>query len=270
MTARAGLAIVLGGARSGKTRFAEDVARASLALRARGQGAAPGEVVYLATARVPEGDDELRDRVERHRSGRPSAWTTLEPPSGLDALDALAARDRQGGLPACVVVDCATLWLAWELSRDFARYSAPQLATHLETGARQFTTTVRTLADAGVPVIVVSNETGSGVVPATPAGRTFRDALGRLNTDLSTVADLTILLVAGNPILLREARASGGDVGTESEFKSRFDSPFDSDMDARWGASAPLARIDPRGVAVKLRPASAPLSSSPPRSESRL
>lgn len=120
--------------------------------------------------------------------------------------DHARAFSREHARP-CVVVDCATLWLAGVLTQEFPRYSARQLMTHLETECRHFIREVTGLAGQGVPVVVVSNEAGSGVVPANAAGRHFRDALGVLNRGLSEASAVTVLLMAGNPLCLKGAEA---------------------------------------------------------------
>ncbi len=166
------LIFVTGGARSGKSRFAEDMA---LAL-------SPGERTYLATAQPL--DDEMRERVERHRRGRDEGWLTIEEP--LDA--ALAVRKAKAPL---ILLDCLSLLVSNLLLAG--REEAETLAA------------VDDLLDAGRGkiLIVVSNEVGSGVVPAYPLGRVYRDLLGRANQRVAARADEAYLLVAGLPLRLR-------------------------------------------------------------------
>jgi adenosylcobinamide kinase/adenosylcobinamide-phosphate guanylyltransferase len=172
--------LLLGGARSGKSAAAE-------ALLA-------GEpcVVYVATAHDRGDDPEWAARVAAHRARRPAAWQTVE-------TTALEPMLRQPG-PA-LLVDCLTLWLtavldevqAWERWDDAAREAVDARVEALRDAWR----------GAQRRVVAVSNEVGSGVVPATPAGRLFRDELGRLNAVLAAQSDDVRLLVAGIAVPLR-------------------------------------------------------------------
>lgn len=169
------LTLVLGGARSGKSRHAEALARATGLPR-----------LYVATAEPF--DDEMRERIDRHRADRAGdGWQTVEAP--LDLAEALRAARATGGV---TLVDCATLWLSNLLlaERDVAAAQAELLAT---------------LAVSGGPVVIVSNEVGFGIVPETPLGRRFRDAQGRLNAALAAAADRVTLVVAGLPLDLKPA-----------------------------------------------------------------
>ncbi len=161
--------LVLGGARSGKSRYAEDLLP-------------PDEPVrYVATARRDTHDAEWSARIDAHRARRPEAWITVET-SDLTTLM------RAGGGP--LLVDDLATWLtgvlddagAWEQPVDIS----PQLDDLVE-GVRQ----------ASGTVVLVSAEVGLGVVPATRAGRLFRDELGTLNAALAQVCDEVVLLIAG-------------------------------------------------------------------------
>ena len=164
--------LVLGGARSGKSRYA-------LALA---ETAAP-ERVMIATAQAF--DDEMAGRIARHKAERGAGWTTREAP--LELAAALAEEARPGRV---AVVDCLTLWLSNLLlaERDLEAATA-ELAE---------------LALSG-PVIFVSNEVGQGIVPQTPLGRAFRDAQGRANQALAAVCDAVVVVTAGVPRLLKPA-----------------------------------------------------------------
>lgn len=169
--------IVLGGARSGKSEFAESLADFFRK-----------PTTYIATAQAL--DTEMQDRVARHKSRRDAAWTTVEAP--LDVASALraAAADR------VVLLDCATLWLSNQM-----------LAGHDVDAACD--ALIAALDDCPAGVIVVSNEVGFGLVPETPLGRRFRDAQGRLNQRLAAGADLVVLVVAGLPLVVKGALPDG-------------------------------------------------------------
>lgn len=162
--------LVLGGARSGKSREAERLL------------AADAEVLYVATARARPDDAEWAARVAAHRARRPAGWTTVET---RDVAGVLRAADRP------VLVDCLSLWLADALERGECD----------ELDAR-FEDLLAAWQAVRVPVVAVSNEVGSGVVPATASGRAFRDELGRLNARVAAASERTLLVVAGKVLAL--------------------------------------------------------------------
>jgi adenosylcobinamide kinase/adenosylcobinamide-phosphate guanylyltransferase len=168
-----GLAVLLGGARSGKS---------ALALRRAEASGAP--VVFVATGEAR--DEEMEDRIARHRVERDPAWATVEAP--LDLAGALAA------LPpgACAIVDCLSLWVANLLQGGLGE---DELVERGEAAAA--------LA-AGRPgaTIAVSNEVGMGVVPEFELGRRYRDALGRVNAAWAARAEEALLVVAGRTLAL--------------------------------------------------------------------
>jgi adenosylcobinamide kinase/adenosylcobinamide-phosphate guanylyltransferase len=174
--------LVLGGARSGKSTHAEKLVTASL------HGAPPQQAVYLATAQA--GDLEMATRIVAHRARRGTNWTTIEEPLKLDEALASAAAHGQP-----VLVDCLTLWLSNVM---LGGGDVDEAADDL----------VRALQGLAVPVVLVSNEVGLGVVPDTPLGRSFRDAQGRLNMRMAERADRVILLTAGLPLTLKDRPAS--------------------------------------------------------------
>jgi adenosylcobinamide kinase/adenosylcobinamide-phosphate guanylyltransferase len=170
--------LILGGARSGKTNHAITLA-ASLAAAQR------LPVVYVATAQAL--DDEMRNRIARHRAERPQSWQTIEAPTDL------AARLRAQP-PAILLVDCLTLWLSNVLLLDFdeAQPDAPAPRWDVERSA-----VLGWLADYRGAALFVSNEVGSGIVPASALARRFQDEQGRLNQQLAAVCDAVTLVVAG-------------------------------------------------------------------------
>ena len=172
---------VLGGARSGKSRYAQ--ARAA-------EAAGPGRpVAFLATA---EGrDPEMRERIRRHRQDRPSGWLTLEAPR-----EPARALEGLGPEAGAVLVDCLTLLI-----------SNLQLAAPGAGAEQAVLGEIRRLLAAAraaaVPVIMVSNEVGQGVVPASPLGRAFRDIAGRAHQLVAAEADEVVFLTAGLPQRLK-------------------------------------------------------------------
>ncbi|MBS0532249.1 MAG: bifunctional adenosylcobinamide kinase/adenosylcobinamide-phosphate guanylyltransferase [Proteobacteria bacterium] len=164
--------LVLGGARSGKSAFAETLVGDS--------GLAP---IYLATADA--GDDEMKARIAQHRKRRGNGWHTVEEPLAL--IDVLTRESRTGH---AVLVDCLTLWLSnlMHAERD------------PEVEARRLT---RFLGVAQHPIVFVSNEVGMGLVPETPLGRAFRDAQGRLNQIVAAAVPNVVFVAAGLPLWLK-------------------------------------------------------------------
>ncbi len=172
--------VVLGGARSGKTQYAQD--------RATQLG---GRVIYVATATAD--DDEMRERIGRHRAARPATWQTLERAIQLgEAMRQLVCD--------VVIVDCVTLWLSNVLLAlsDAVTTEQAEAHAHAESSA---------LLDAwrvsDYTLILVSNEVGLGLVPPYPLGRIYRDLLGRVNQQLAQAADEVIFMVAGLPMRLK-------------------------------------------------------------------
>ncbi len=176
------LVLVLGGARAGKSAFAE------------GLGASGKQVLFVATAEAR--DSEMARRIQGHRARRPPQWETLEEP--VDLAGALAAR-AQGY--DTILIDCLTLWVSNRMLRqpppgesgDDPAGAAKRLLGIYERGRARW--------------IVVSNEVGLGVVPPTELGRAYRDALGRVNQLFARRADKVYLLVAGLALELKGAGA---------------------------------------------------------------
>ena len=166
-----GLTLVLGGAASGKSEFAEGLVTATGRSR-----------VYLATAQAY--DDEMRAKLARHREARGPGWNTIEEP--LETGRALATISGD----TAVLLDCATMWLSNHLmaGNDLAEAEAGLMAG---------------LALCAAPVVIVSNEVGASVVPENALARRFREAQGRLNQKLATKAGLVVNVIAGLPQALK-------------------------------------------------------------------
>ena len=196
---RSAVTLVLGGARSGKSRYAQQL------------GERAGTVVFVATARAgeyvgePDGhcsnDPEMREKIARHQAERPPAWSTVEEPLHLGA-----AIEQHGPGAELLLIDCLTFFAA----------------NLLETGspveiARQLDHLCRALAASPCAVVLVSNEVGSGVVPAYPSGRRYRDLLGELNQRVANLADEVVLMVAGLPLALKSSSSANAETESRKE-----------------------------------------------------
>lgn len=170
------LALILGGARSGKSRY-------GLGLAAR----CPAPRLFVATCEPR--DAEMEARIEAHQRQRGSDWTTREVPLELTAALG-AAQDGYG----VILVDCLTMWVSNLLLKEGAPRGSIQTA-----GERL----VEVLAQTATPTILISNEVGFGIVPDNPLAREFRDQAGWLHQRLAQVADLVVLVVAGVPVLIK-------------------------------------------------------------------
>ncbi|QRM28842.1 bifunctional adenosylcobinamide kinase/adenosylcobinamide-phosphate guanylyltransferase [Microvirga sp. VF16] len=166
--------LVLGGARSGKSRTALQLAESTSPDR-----------TYIATAQAF--DDEMRERIAQHRAERDQSWQTVDAP-----LDLVQAVQAQAAPRKAVLVDCLTLWLSnIVLAERDPTHEADRL--------------IQAVREAQGPLILVSNEVGQGIVPPTPLGRTFRDEQGRLNQRIAEACDAVVFVAAGCPILLKPA-----------------------------------------------------------------
>jgi adenosylcobinamide kinase/adenosylcobinamide-phosphate guanylyltransferase len=174
--------LVLGGARSGKSRHAV------------GAQPARGRVTFIATAEA--GDADMAARIARHRAERPSHWTTVEEP-----LD-VAARLDTVGRPDAVVIDCVTVWVANLMLRGEADDA---ILARVDALASRF-------SRAAFDVTLISNEVGEGVHPPTEDGLRFRDLLGIVNQRLAAACDRVVLMVAGLPLTLKAAGSRGNPV----------------------------------------------------------
>jgi adenosylcobinamide kinase/adenosylcobinamide-phosphate guanylyltransferase len=179
--------LVLGGARSGKSRHAQRLLADEAA------------VLYVAPGPVPDGDDsDWAARVARHRRDRPHGWTTLETTDVASALE----RARHP-----VLVDCLATWLAAVMETAGAWESADGDTDWQERLDDEVDRLLAAWRSAPVAVVAVSNEAGFGVVPGTRSGVLFRDALGRLNQQVADLSDDVRLVVAGRVLRLEGERA---------------------------------------------------------------
>lgn len=177
--------LILGGARSGKSREAERRATESALA-----------VTVIATAEAL--DDEMAARIRRHQADRPTAWRTVEAPVALaDTLRREAAPGR------CVVVDCLTLWLS-NLLTEAHTLPAGATAEALPLFRRERDALLLTLPTLPGRVIFVANEVGLGLVPETPLGRLFRDEAGRLNQAVAALCPRVVFVAAGLPLVLKQ------------------------------------------------------------------
>jgi adenosylcobinamide kinase/adenosylcobinamide-phosphate guanylyltransferase len=175
-----GMTLILGGARSGKSTFAEKIARE-----------AGKSVLFIATATA--GDDEMAERIRNHQASRPSEWQTLELPRDL-------GRNLSTHIAPVVIVDCITLLISNIL------FSLPE-NTPAEVVMRNIQVEIDGLIAAqrrcGGQWLIISNDVGVGLVPPYPLGRIYRDALGFANQALAREASRVILMVAGIPMVIK-------------------------------------------------------------------
>ena len=164
--------LILGGARSGKSRRAQQLAEQLCTTR-----------VFIATAEAL--DQEMADRIARHQQDRGVGWHTVEAP-----LDLVTALEEAAARQACLLVDCLTLWLS-------------NLMHHGRDVEAESTALCDLLRRLECPVILVSNEVGLGLVPETALGRAFRDAQGRLNQQVAEACDVVEFVAAGLPLRLK-------------------------------------------------------------------
>lgn len=176
------LTLVLGGARSGKSRHAEALVLA----HADAIGAQP---VYIATAEAD--DSEMAERIAKHKARRSDHWRNREVPLAIAEVISGYADTRQP-----ILIDCLTLWLGNILLAE--RDIAADIANFLNC-----------LASAPGPIVCVANEVGLGIVPEYPLGRSFRDYAGRLNQQVAEHADRVDFIAAGLPISLKQPPNAG-------------------------------------------------------------
>lgn len=165
--------LILGGARSGKSRYALSQALAHA-----------GPVTWVATAEA--WDEEMRERITIHRAERPAHWGTVEAPLQLSAA-LVTCRDQ------FVVIDCLTLWLSNWLCRDDETLWQAERAAFMQE-----------ITQTRAPLLLVSNEVGFGIVPDNALARRFRDEAGRLHQDIAARVPTVTLVVAGIPLQIKK------------------------------------------------------------------
>jgi adenosylcobinamide kinase/adenosylcobinamide-phosphate guanylyltransferase len=171
------LIFITGGARSGKSRFAVELAKQL-----------GGRVAFVATC-VPR-DEEMRVRVEKHKKGRPGDWKTVE-----EETNVACALRNLGDTCEIVIIDCLTLLVSNLLLKDS---SGQQITEKIQA-------MVEAVRNASFVTIIVSNEVGSGIVPGTELGRNFRDIAGLANQTIARCADKVYLMVSGIPVKIKES-----------------------------------------------------------------
>jgi adenosylcobinamide kinase / adenosylcobinamide-phosphate guanylyltransferase len=186
MNAQRRLVLILGGARSGKSRYAQQ--------RAAEHG---GQVWYVATATA--GDEEMAARIAAHRAERPAEWFTLETQAGVGA--AVIEHAARGQAPGVVLLDCLTLLANNVLLGLPEPVDEAAASRALEAEVEGI---LAAYAAGTASWLVVSNEVGLGLVPPYPLGRVYRDALGRANQRLAATADEVIFMVAGLPLWVKK------------------------------------------------------------------
>jgi adenosylcobinamide kinase / adenosylcobinamide-phosphate guanylyltransferase len=176
------LILILGGARSGKSTFAEQLAQRS-----------GHSVAFIATATVS--DDDMHLRIERHRAARPANWQTIEEP-----LDLASAVQQAASLADVLLLDCITLWVSnWLFTQEAIDDASSVTSPYYDSALAEIDKLLITFntLDAQKTLIIVTNEVGLGIVPSYTSGRIYRDVLGLVNQRLAAVADRVYLMVAG-------------------------------------------------------------------------
>jgi adenosylcobinamide kinase / adenosylcobinamide-phosphate guanylyltransferase len=210
------LILILGGARSGKSAYAEELARRIAGGEAALTGTSsslpsggtlqPGLLVYVATATMQGGDEEMRRRIADHRRSRGDNWLTIEEPYDPGGVLTNGGQlDRSGNV---VLVDCLTLLVSNVLLGDTGSQASAPVTENIDTDwtARErrveeaITALLAAYQRGAGSLILVSNEVGMGVVPPYPLGREYRDVLGRANARVAKEADIVLFMLAGLPV----------------------------------------------------------------------
>ena len=180
------LTLITGGARSGKSRFAEELAIKS-----------DGNILFVATATAS--DEEMGERIRRHRAGRPAAWTTLEASCNVAAVIEGEIQKFQ-----TVIIDCLTLLTNNIFCRELDANGELIDAERAEIDCySEIDALIACIKKSNAHFIIVTNEVGEGIVPANRLSRVYRDVLGKLNQKVAREADTVYLMVAGIPLAVK-------------------------------------------------------------------
>lgn len=182
--------LILGGARSGKSRYAE-----SLALGHK------GEPTYIATAEVT--DEEMRERIQRHRADRGPGWRTIEAP-----VDLVAALRKADSAKSFTLIECITVWIN-------------NLIYHEKDVAAEVERFCSSLTQVKGHVVIVANEVGLGIVPDNALARRFRDEAGRANQAIAAMADEVVFIAAGLPMVLKAPKPKPASKRAPAKAKGR-------------------------------------------------
>ena len=166
------ISLILGGARSGKSQYAENLSNDY------------EKKIYLATAQAR--DNEFKERIKIHQQRRENSWQTLEEP--LQIANVITTHSHP---ETVVLIDCLTLWLS-------------NMLEHKKNPEQETNTLIKALAQANGPIIMVSNEVGLSIVPENALARHFRDEQGKLNQALAKVATNVVFIAAGLPLILKQ------------------------------------------------------------------
>jgi len=184
------LTLVLGGARSGKSRYAQSLCDSS------------SGVIYIATAINDANDLEMRERIGRHRADRSAEWRTVEEPLHLSRAV------LEAPVEAYLLIDCVTLWIS-NLMWEFREKPGAEQETLILAEVDELIEAVRRRAEKAIArgaageVVIVSNDVGGGLVPEHPVARAFRDLQGFANQRLAQAADTVVFVIAGLPLRLK-------------------------------------------------------------------
>ena len=186
-TRKKNITLVLGGAQSGKSHYAQQLASRF------------ERVTFIATARPT--DAEMRKKIARHRRDRPVAWSTIEAP--LDLHNTIRSESQKADV---LLIDCLTVYLDNVMGAGKKSKSNPKECIDALCDA---------IRASKASVIAVSNEVGSGVIPPYRSGRIYRDVLGQMNQKTAAIADRVILMVAGQPLIVKDSTVSLQHVGPD-------------------------------------------------------
>ncbi|MDP4182340.1 MAG: bifunctional adenosylcobinamide kinase/adenosylcobinamide-phosphate guanylyltransferase [Bacillota bacterium] len=182
------LTVVTGGARSGKSSFAEEIVKGI-----------SDKVLYIATANAF--DDEMKHRIKKHQEQRPQSWDTLEAYRDFDKILRSHLKDKE-----VVMLDCITVMITnimFEECLDWNNINMIEVLKIEDSVNREINSLLEIIKDSGIPFIMVTNELGMGLVPEFPSGRAFRDIAGKANQLLAKAADEVYLCVSGIPVKIK-------------------------------------------------------------------